>query len=101
MSPEIQDAVRRALAHEWVGRRHPGRIVTLLRVDEAGFRFTLGAGLPRWQAWAALPVAMFAHMQERPNGPPIAMFHLLRDIDGHPAGSTVSRETIEAAGVRL
>lgn len=47
-------------------------------------------------------VARFAGFQERPGGkPPLELYHLTRDIPGHPRGSTVARETIERAGFTL
>lgn len=46
--------------------------------------------------------ARFKGWQERPSGrPPIELWNLTHDIPGHPAGSTVTRETIERAGLYL
>lgn len=46
-------------------------------------------------------IAAFAGLQETPRGGPIELWNLLRDLPGHPAGSTVTRATIEKAGHKL
>jgi hypothetical protein len=45
--------------------------------------------------------ATFRGMQPRLRGPAIELWNLNVDIPGHPAGSTVARETLEAAGLTL
>ena len=64
-------------------------------------------------AWAVLVVAgFFAGAvglgalwcwwdMRRPVAPAFELYDLTGDIPGHPAGSTVSRATIEAAGYRV
>ena len=102
MSPEIVKSVREHIARRWLARRYPGAGRThLLSHDDMGFRFIISAGLPRWTAWASLPVAMFDHMQPYPGRESIAMYTLTRDIPGHPMGSTVSEATLMAAEIRL
>jgi hypothetical protein len=46
-------------------------------------------------------IAAFAGYQERPGGGALELWNLLVDLPGHPAGSTVTRQTIEAAGYAL
>jgi len=46
-------------------------------------------------------VALFVGHQERLRGPAIELWNLLIDLPGHPKGSTLARETIEAAGYTL
>jgi hypothetical protein len=49
-----------------------------------------------------LAPARFKGWQERPSRrDPIELWNLTHDIPGHPAGSTVTRETIEKAGLYL
>ena len=59
----------------------------------------LGVGL----GWLIRPraPAYFIGWQPVPGGRPFALYNLTRAIPGHPAGSTVSRLTLEAAGYRV
>jgi len=44
--------------------------------------------------------ARFVGWQQRPDGRvPLELWTLLTDIPGHPAGSTVTRQTLLAAGL--
>ena len=50
---------------------------------------------------ARLAPARFQGMQERLSGEPIELWNLTEDIPGHPRGSTVSRQTLEAKGFEV
>jgi hypothetical protein len=43
-------------------------------------------------------VVWVGYQQWHGSPPAIELFNLIQDIAGHPRGSTVSRETLEAAG---
>lgn len=45
--------------------------------------------------------ATFIGLQEMLRGPPVELYNLTADIPGHPRGSTVSRQTLEAHGYKL
>lgn len=65
----------------------------------------LGAGLLlRVLAWCTLrPMApaVYVGWQDDFQGGGFALYNLTADIEGHPAGSTVSERTLRAAGYRV
>jgi len=58
---------------------------------------TPSSSLERPQA----PAVWLGYQHWRDLMPPVELYVLTRDIAGHPSGSTVSRQTLEAAGFEI
>lgn len=61
----------------------------------------LGRLILWWPVRRPVAPAVLLGWQEDGQGDEIALYNLTEDIEGHPAGSTVSARTLEAAGYRL
>jgi len=77
------------------GKNPPGKIAPdLAAAIAAALEVARGPG-------AGGAVAVFIGHQPRVRGPALELWNLLIDLPGHPRGSTLARETIEAAGHQL
>lgn len=73
-------------------------IVAVLRVGCWAAAHALRWMLERIYPRRQLAPAVFIGRQEFPGRPGFELYNLTADIPGHPVHSTVSRETLEAAG---